>query len=43
MEQALVTFPVVLGADFALAVQPSDESVLTGGDDHPSKPADIAR
>ena len=43
VEQAVVTGVTRHGDDFALAVQPSDESVLTGGDDHPSKPADIAR
>ncbi len=43
VEQAVVTGVTRHGDDFAIAVEPSDESVLTGGDDHPSKAADIAR
>jgi choline/carnitine/betaine transport len=43
VEQAVVTGVTRHGDDFALAVEPADESVLSGGDDHPSKPADIVR
>ena len=43
IEQAVVTGVTRHGDDFALAVEPADEPVLSGGDDHPSKEADIAR
>jgi choline/carnitine/betaine transport len=43
VEQAVVTGVTRHGDDFALVVEPSDEPVLKGGDEHPSKEADIAR
>jgi hypothetical protein len=43
VEQAVVTGVTRHGDDFAIAVEPTDESVLSGGDDHPSRAADIAR
>ena len=43
IEQAVVTGVSKHGDDFALTVEPADESVLAGGDTHPSQSADIAR
>jgi choline/carnitine/betaine transport len=43
IEQAVVTGVTRHGDDFAITVEPSDEPVLSGGDEHPSKAADIAR
>jgi choline/carnitine/betaine transport len=43
IEQAVVTGVTRHGDDFAIAVEPSDEPVLSGGDTTPSRSADIAR
>ena len=43
VEQAVVTGVTKHGDDFALTVEPNDESVLSGGDTRPSRSADIAR
>jgi choline/carnitine/betaine transport len=43
IEQAVVTGVTLHGDEFALAVEPADESVLSGGDTTPSRSADIAR
>ena len=43
IEQAVVTGVTLHGDDFALTVEPSDESVLSGGDTTPSKAGDIVR
>jgi choline-glycine betaine transporter len=43
IEQAVVTGVTLHGDDFALAVEPSDDSVLSGGQTAPSRSADIAR
>jgi choline-glycine betaine transporter len=43
VEQAVVEGVTKHGDGFAIAVHPSNESVLHGGDDHPSKAADVAR
>jgi choline/carnitine/betaine transport len=43
IEQAVVTGVTLHGDDFALTVEPADESVLSGGDTTPSRSADIAR
>ena len=43
VEQAVVTGVTRHGDEFALTVEKSDESVLSGGDDHPSEAADVAR
>ncbi len=43
VEQAVVTGVTLHGDDFELTVRSSDDSVLAGGDDRPSRSADIAR
>lgn len=43
IEQAVVTGVTLHGDDFALAVEPSDDTVLTGGQTTPSRSGDIAR
>jgi choline/carnitine/betaine transport len=43
IEQAVVTGVTKHGDDFTLVVEPSNESVLSGGEDTPSRSADIAR
>ncbi|WP_308249323.1 BCCT family transporter [Nocardioides jiangsuensis] len=43
IEQAVVTGVTLHGDDFALTVEPSDESVLSGGDTTPSRAGDIVR
>ncbi len=43
IEQAVVTGVTLHGDEFALAVEPADDSVLSGGDTTPSRSADIAR
>lgn len=43
IERAVVTGVTRHGDDFALSVEPTDESVLTGGDEYPSREADIVR
>ena len=43
IEQAVVTGVTLHGDDFALAVEPSEDPVLSGGETTPSRSADIAR
>jgi choline/carnitine/betaine transport len=43
IEQAVVTGVTLHGDDFALSVEPTEESVLSGGDTTPSRSGDIAR
>ena len=43
IEQAVVTGVTLHGDDFALAVEQSDDTVLTGGQTTPSRSGDIAR
>ena len=43
IEQAVVTGVTLHGDDFALAVEPTEDPVLSGGETTPSRSADIAR
>jgi choline-glycine betaine transporter len=43
VEQAIVTGVTRHGDDFAIAIEPTEDSVVSGGDTTPSRSADIAR
>ncbi|HEU4515181.1 MAG TPA: BCCT family transporter [Nocardioidaceae bacterium] len=43
IEQAVVAGVTKHGDDFAISIEPADDSVLSGGDTTPSRSADIAR
>jgi choline/carnitine/betaine transport len=43
VEQAIVTGVTRHGDDFAIAIEPTEDSALSGGDTTPSRSADIAR